>query len=213
MQGRVNTVIKTNTMLQYLNFYLPLFLLVYLTISFILPSVRVYKKTGINPVTFGKTDNAHDYIGTIMKVLTGLLVIAVLLFALSANAYKYLNPISFLQSDWLQYTGLIFIHASLIWIIIAQYHMKQSWRIGIDEKNKTELITTGLFSLSRNPIFLGMMLSTLGIFLIIPDTVTFFVAAASYIVIQIQIRLEEEFLIKQHGTVYSEYKRTVRRLL
>ncbi|WP_207493175.1 methyltransferase family protein [Aridibaculum aurantiacum] len=200
-------------MLQYLKYYLPLFLLVYLLITFVLPSIRVYKKTGINPVTFGKSDNAHDYIGTIMKVLTGLLVIAVLLFSLSANTYIYLNPIPFLQKDWLQYTGLFIIHASLIWIVIAQYHMKQSWRIGIDEKNRTELITNGFFSLSRNPIFLGMILSTIGIFLIIPDTVTFFVAATSYIVIQIQIRLEEEFLIKQHGTVYTEYKRTVRRLL
>lgn len=198
---------------QYLNHYLPLFLLVYLVITFVLPSVRVYKKTGINPVTFGKSDNAHDYIGAIMKVLTALLVIAVLLFSLSANAYKYLNLISFLRIDWLQYTGLFIIHASLIWIVIAQYHMKQSWRIGIDEKNRTELITTGLFSLSRNPIFLGMILSTIGIFLIIPDTITFFVAVTSYIVIQIQIRLEEGFLLKQHGTVYTGYKRTVRRLI
>ena len=200
-------------MLQYLNYYLPLFLLAYLVITFILPSVRVYKKTGINPVTFGKSDNAHDYIGTIMKVLTGLLVIAVLLFALSANTYKYLNPIFFLQIDWLKYTGLIIIHASLIWIVIAQHHMKQSWRIGIDEKNKTELITNGLFGISRNPIFLGMIISTIGIFLIIPDTLTFFVVVTSYIVIQIQIRLEEEFLIKQHGTVYTAYKKRVRRLL
>ena len=91
--------------------------------------------------------------------------------------------------------------------------MKQSWRIGIDEKNKTDLISNGLFSLSRNPIFLGMIVSTLGIFLIIPDTITFFIAATSYIVIQIQIRLEEDHLSKQHGTIYQEYRRKVKRLL
>ncbi len=85
--------------------------------------------------------------------------------------------------------------------------------IAEDEKNKTDLITNGLFGFSRNPIFLGMILSTIGIFLIMPDTITFFIAATSYIVIQIQIRLEEEHLVKQHGTIYSEYKRTVRRLI
>ncbi len=173
----------------------------------------VYKKTGINPVTFDKVDNARNYIGNIMKFLTGLLVIAVLLFAIFSNVYKYLNPISFLQIDWLQYTGLIIIHASLIWILIAQHDMKQSWRIGIDEINKTELITSGLFGISRNPIFLGMISSTIGIFLIIPDTVTFFVATTSFIIIQIQIRLEEDHLLKQHGTMYQEYKRKVNRLL
>ncbi len=200
-------------MLQYLKYYLPLFLLVYLLITFILPGVRAYKKTGINPVTFGKSDNAHDYIGTIMKVLTGLLVAAVLLFSFSDTVYQYLTPVSYLQKDWIQYTGLFIIHASPIWIVIAQYHMKQSWRIGIDEKNKTDLITNGLFGFSRNPIFLGMILSTVCIFLIIPDTISFFVATTSYIVIQIQIPLEEEHLLKQHGTIYTEYKRTVRRLL
>ena len=200
-------------MYSFLKYYLPLFLLIYLVVTFILPSIRVYKKTGINPVTFGKSDNAHDYIGFIMKVLTGLLAAAVLLFSFSTDAYSYLNPIEYLQPGWIKYTGLFLIHASLIWIIIAQHHMKQSWRIGIDEKNKTELITEGLFGISRNPIFLGMILSTVGIFFIIPDTLTFFVAATSYIVIQIQIRLEEDYLVKQHGTVYNAYKEKVKRLI
>jgi protein-S-isoprenylcysteine O-methyltransferase Ste14 len=200
-------------MLQYLKYYLPLFLLVYLVVTFILPSVRVYKKTGINPVTFGKSDSAHDYIGFIMKLLTGLLITAVLLFRVSDTAYEYLAPIKYLQYELIQYIGLFLVHASLVWIIIAQYNMKLSWRIGVDEKNKTDLITTGFFSLSRNPIFLGMILSTVGIFLIIPNVLTFFTMATTYIVIQIQIRLEEEHLLKQHGTNYIEYKNKVRRLL
>jgi len=200
-------------MLQYLKFYLPLFLLVYLIITFILPSVRVFRKTSINPVTFGNSDNAHDYIGIIMKLLTGLLVITVMVFSFFGDVYPYLNPISVFQADWLKYTGLVIIHASLLWIVIAQLHMKQSWRIGIDEINKTELITTGLFGISRNPVFLGMILSTTGIFLIIPNTITFFVAATSYIIIQIQIRLEEDFLEKQHGSNYTNYMRRVNRML
>jgi protein-S-isoprenylcysteine O-methyltransferase Ste14 len=197
----------------FIKYYLPLFLTVNLLISFVLPSIRVYRQTGINPVTFGKSDNAHDYIGSMMKVLIGLLVIAVVLYAFNKEAYAYTNPIEYLQNDCILYIGLVLIHASLVWIVIAQSHMKQSWRIGIDQKNKTSLITTGLFSVSRNPIFLGMIISTIGIFLIIPNTITFFVAATSYIVIQVQIRLEEDFLTKQHGMEYGEYKKAVARLI
>lgn len=91
--------------------------------------------------------------------------------------------------------------------------MKQSWRIGIDEKNTTSLITKGLFSISRNLVFLGMIISTAGMFLIIPNAITFFVAITSYIVIQIQIRLEEEFLQRVYGRSYGDYKLKVRRLL
>lgn len=196
-----------------LRYYLPLFLLSYLLITFVIPSVRVYKQTGVNPVTFGKSDSAHDYIGAVMKFLTGLLIAAVLLFSTSKEGYLFLNPFEYLELQWLKYVGLIVIHAAFVWIIVAQAHMKQSWRIGIDAKNKTSLVTNGLFSISRNPVFFGMILSTAGIFLVLPNTITFFVIVASYIVIQIQIRLEEEHLQKMHGAVYNEYKQKVKRLI
>ena len=73
--------------------------------------------------------------------------------------------------------ALILIHLSLLWISVAQYQMSNSWRIGIDENNKTELITKGLFSYSRNPIFLGMIISVAGIFFILPNALTFFLDA------------------------------------
>ena len=177
----------------FLVYYLPLFLIVYLLITFVLPSVRVYRQTGINPVTFGKTDNAHDYIGAIMKLLTGLLAVTVLVFAISSNVYSYFVAVPYLQLPGIQYTGFIMVHLSLAWIVIAQRQMNRSWRIGIDEKNKTALVTHGLFAVSRNPVFLGMIISTLGIFLLLPNAVTFFITICTYIVIQIQIRLEEEF--------------------
>ena len=98
-------------------------------------------------------------------------------------------------------------------IIIAQYQMGQSWRIGIDEANKTELKQVGFFGLSRNPIFLGMLVSLLGIFLVLPNIVTAVCMVSSYLLIQIQVRLEEDFLLNQHGTAYSAYKNKVRRWL
>ena len=197
----------------WLNFYLPLYLVLYMMVAFVLPSYRTYKQTGINPITFGKTGNAHDYIGFVMKVLIALLFIAVFIYSFSDKAYQYLVPISYLMKDVFMIVGSILIHLSLLWISVAQYQMSNSWRIGIDENNKTELITKGLFSYSRNPIFLGMIISVAGIFFILPNALTFFLILSTYIVIQIQIRLEEEFLEKQHGQEYLSYKQTTKRLL
>ena len=190
----------------WLNFYLPLYLVLYMMVAFVLPSYRTYKQTGINPITFGKTGNAHDYIGFVMKVLIALLFIAVFIYSFSDKAYQYLVPISYLMKEVFMIVGLILIHLSLLWISVAQYQMSNSWRIGIDENNKTELITKGLFSYSRNPIFLGMIISVTGIFFILPNAITFFLMLSTYIVIQIQIRLEEKFLEKQHGQEYLSYK-------
>jgi protein-S-isoprenylcysteine O-methyltransferase Ste14 len=197
----------------FLKIYLPIYLLFYLLLAFVIPTYKTYKATGINPITFGKADNAHDYIGFVMKVLIGLLFISVLMFSFGSNIYQYSLPILFLENNILKMLGLVLIHVSLLWIAIAQYQMSNSWRIGIDEKNKTDLVTKGIFSLSRNPIFLGMIISVLGIFLIIPNALSFFTAIATYFIIHIQIRLEEAFLQGQHGEEYLMYKKKTRRLI
>lgn len=91
--------------------------------------------------------------------------------------------------------------------------MGNSWRIGIDEENRPALVSTGVFSLSRNPIFLGMIGTLLGIFLIAPNAFTLLICFLGFVLIQIQVRLEEEFLEKTHGADYDKFRRVVRRWL
>jgi protein-S-isoprenylcysteine O-methyltransferase Ste14 len=198
---------------QFLKYYLPFYIVLYLAIAFFIPTYRTYKKTGLNPITFGKEDTAHNYIGLVMKILIALLFLSVVLFSLGSAYYEFLVPISYLENKNLKMGGIILIHLSLLWIGIAQYQMSNSWRIGIDEKNKTELVTKGIFSVSRNPIFLGMIISVLGLFLIIPTALSFCLLVTTYFIIQIQIRLEEDFLEKQHSQTYINYKLKTKRLI
>ena len=58
-----------------------------------------------------------------------------------------------------------------------------------------------------------MILSLLGLFLTTPNALTGLFLVLGYILIQIQIRLEEEFLTKEHGQKYEAYKQKVRRLI
>jgi protein-S-isoprenylcysteine O-methyltransferase Ste14 len=74
-------------------------------------------------------------------------------------------------------------------------------------------VRKGVFGLSRNPIFLGMMLTLLGLFLVIPNAVTLLILGLGVVLIQIQVRLEEEFLSRTHDRNYEEYRRDVRRWL
>jgi hypothetical protein len=56
--------------------------------SFCATIIPNLQQTGINPITFGKTDIAHDYIGFVMKVLIALLFVAVFIIR---SAIKYIN--------------------------------------------------------------------------------------------------------------------------
>ena len=128
------------------------------------------------------------------------------LFAFVTTLYDKFLPISQLDTFTIKYVGLRLLVFALIWTIIAQGHMKNSWRIGIDTETKTELITAGFFQLSRNLIFFGMIVILVGLFLTTPNALTGLFCILGNVIIQIQIRLEEECLIKQYGKQYTDYK-------
>ncbi len=198
-------------MISFHKYYLLGFVILIFLIVFVIRSVLLWKRTGINPWALKDSNDAKGFIATIFKIVAVVAFVSVILYVFGGTWYEYLLPIWYLENRFLQISGWIIMHLALIWIFIAQLQMKNSWRIGIDEKNKTELITSGLFQFSRNPIFLGVILSNLGLFLIIPNVGTLLVLVLSYFSIQIQIRLEEAFLLKQFGDNYTNYCTRVRR--
>ncbi len=56
-----------------------------------------------------------------------------------------------------------------------------------------------------------MMLTLLGLFLVVPNALTLLVLVVGVVLIQIQVRLEEEFLARTHGEEYEQYRQQVRR--
>jgi protein-S-isoprenylcysteine O-methyltransferase Ste14 len=198
---------------EFLRIFLPTYFIVYFGIAFVAKSVIVANRIGKNPLVLPKDDSAYGLIGFYFKQTMIFMFVYFFLFSFVPTIYDKFLPILKLDTLTLKFVGLGLLAFALIWTIIAQGHMKNSWRIGIDTETKTELITTGLFQLSRNPIFFGMIVSLVGLFLTSPNSLTGIFLILGYVLIQIQIRLEEEFLTKQHGQKYADYKQKVRRLI
>lgn len=193
----------------FIKIYIPVYMIIFFLIAMIFPSYRLYKRTGINPVAFGKkAETAHDYIGVLFK----LIFAAVALYCF-LNSIIDFKTIAYLDMRVLKVTGVVLSLLSLLLIISAQKTMSDSWRIGIDESNKTKLVTNGAFKYIRNPIFSGMFLILVSLFLTIPTYFMLYLAVLSYLITSIQVRLEEEFLSKTHGKDYIDYKRKVGRFL
>lgn len=191
--------------------YLVVFLVLYFIIVFIIPSNRVKRKTGINPYVFKNTPSAHDFLGKVSVPITSLIFIVTFINLIYPEGLKYFAPFYYLEISILKYAGFFFIHFALLWIVIAQVQMSSSWRVGIDHSSKTVLKTKGLFSVSRNPVFLGMLVTLLGIFLIFPNAITLLTIVSSTLLFQVQVRLEEEYLKKTHGEAYNIYLKKVSR--
>jgi protein-S-isoprenylcysteine O-methyltransferase Ste14 len=77
-----------------------------------------------------------------------------------------------------------------------------------------EVIATGVYKLTRNPMYLGMGLLQTGIGVALSNGwVVAFVPLTWLAIYFLAIRHEEAYLEQKFGSVYSDYKRSVRRWL
>lgn len=183
----------------------------YFVFAFAWRSWLVYRRTKLNPVVLSKEDNAYGYVGRAFKWVMALIAVSVLFQSLGSPWFEMLVPLTWLASSVAVWVGWCLLMVSLAWLLIAQSQMGNSWRIGIDSANKTRLVSTGLFGVSRNPIFLSMRVNLLGLLLVLPTTVTLVALVAGELLMQIQVRLEEAHLAGIHGDDYLAYCVRVRR--
>ena len=169
--------------------YILAFLSIYFVVVFVIPSVRVKRKTGINPYVFKNTESAHDFLGKVSAPITSLIFIVALVNLFYPEGLQYFAPFVWLEISIIKYTGFSIVHLALLWIIVAQVQMSNSWRVGIDHSAKTELKTNGLFSVCRNPVFLGMLITLAGVFLMIPNAITLLVFVSSTLLFQLQAKI------------------------
>ena len=184
----------------------------YFALTVALPAYSLKKRTGIQPIVTKSENKRYHIVGHIFKITSGLILINIIVLFFFERYYFYFYPLFFIDNTvWHFPLGTFLMTGSLTWIVIAQKQMSNSWRIGIDTKNKTKLVSSGLFSISRNPIFLGLQFCFLGLFLLMPNLLMLVITFLGIMCIFIQVKLEEIFLEKCFGQSYLEYKKKVRR--
>jgi len=124
------------------------------------------------------------------------------------------EPWSELDTTAAHAAGFLLCGIGIAGTFAAQMAMGSSWRIGVDPAERTELVTGGVFSLCRNPIYTLMAIAWIGFALLVP---TWLMAASGVLLIaglQVQVRLvEEPHLLRSHGEPYRAYARRVGRFV
>ena len=112
----------------------------------------------------------------------------------------------------LQAVGVVLALAGTALTLVAQFAMGESWRIGVDQDERTDLVTTGPFELVRNPIFAAMTPTAAGLVLMVPSILALAALIALVIALQLQVRIvEEPYLLRVHGSEYAGYAARVGR--
>lgn len=164
------------------------------------------KRKGIqtDQMARGKHKNKVFYIELIMKIAT-YSVVAVEVFCI-VFITPSLPQIPVMIGVCLGFTGDILFALSVI-------TMKDSWRAGIAENDKTEIVTNGIYSISRNPAFLAFDCVYVGLLLMFFHWVLLIFSIFAITMLHLQILQEEAFLTKAFGREYINYQSKVCRYL
>lgn len=112
------------------------------------------RKKGIDTEQLGKGKVGFvKFIEITLKITTYLLPI---IQTISIMLYKGTSHIS------LRIAGVVITLVGVIAFVMSVVQMKDSWRAGVQREEKTNLVTTGIYSISRNPAFLGFDLMYIG---------------------------------------------------
>ena len=113
----------------------------------------------------------------------------------------------------LQVIGAGLIIGGVILFAVAQLNLGGSWRIGIDEGSKPGMVSGGLYSISRHPIYLGFLTVFTGYAAMLPTPLSLGLLLGAYVGFRTQASAEEAYMLRTYGAPYREYARRVGRFL
>lgn len=109
--------------------------------------------------------------------------------------------------------GFSAMTSGVIFFVRATMDMRDSWRVGVDETQKTSMITHGVYSISRNPAYVGFDFLFVGAVLSLPNVILAVCSAMVILLLHLQILEEERMLPYVFGHAYTQYKAKTPRYL
>lgn len=179
-------------------------LTIVLLLGMVLTRVYLLRKAGTKAMHFGNIDKTDFLIPPFA------LFYFYTIFAAAFN-WPLVNTQKFIESDVVAWIGVALCFGGLLVLLLSLIAFGKSFRVGIDVDNPDELVTTGVFAVSRNPIYVGFVLVLIGQFLVFPNWIPLVYLAAASWLIHRQILREEEFMRSHYGQEYVEYCKRVRR--
>ena len=140
---------------------------------------------------------------SISYLMFGTLVVQVVLSCL--YAVTLIGPHIELGSvsKWI---GIMLCLSGIMFASYCQFAMGKNWRMGVDPDEKTELITSGIYSKIRNPIYTACMVHGLGLLALAPNVLVLVNGLVGFFAVNAYVRhVEEPYLIRIHGEKYLRY--------
>ncbi len=110
--------------------------------------------------------------------------------------------------------ALMALGAFIAWLGIAQFRRHRTTVNPLDPAKASSLVTTGIYRVTRNPMYLGILVALLGIGVLLGSGGALVVALLFVpLITALQIRAEETAMRELFGDDFEDYAAAVRRWL
>lgn len=172
---------------------------------------RVRKRIGRQPnVSPRGTREKLLWLGWMLVVVTWM---ALAFLVNPESSHILLQPLNALVGPLSLTVGITLVvlgYACTHWCYIS---MGNTWRMGIDHVEKTELITRGPYGMIRHPIYIFQTVMLIGVAALLPAPLAFIIIPVHLICVWIKTGDEEAHLVESHGQAYLDYRASTGRLL
>lgn len=165
------------------------------------------RKKGIqtNQLGVGKKKRRTMYTERILRTITTVIVLVIIVSI-------YLNT-TLISNRIVRYLGILLIGIGTVVFIAAMITMRDSWRAGIPQGEKLQIVTKGIYRVSRNPAFLGFDLTYIGATIAFGNVALLLFSMVAITMMHLQILEEERYMETTFGGEYLAYKNRVARYL
>ena len=140
-------------------------------------------------------------------------VILLISILLQVALHRFVPILRFIPQPW-NWLGILVILAGVVIIISPAIDFRRSETTIIPFRESSKLVITGMYRLTRNPMYVGMATILLGIAVVSGSLSPFLVPLVFIPVLNSRvIRHEEAMLEERFGDEYRDYMRKVRRWL
>jgi protein-S-isoprenylcysteine O-methyltransferase Ste14 len=172
--------------------------------AMVLTRIAILRRRGVTALKFGETDKTDFFIPPFVLLYVYLIF---------ANAFSWPTPVraQLLMSSLAPWIGALFCAIGVLLMAWSLISFGTSFRVGIDTDQPDKLITTGVFAITRNPIYVAFGFVLAGEFLIQPTWLMLVYMLAGLALLHRQVLREEAFLREHYGADFQAYAGRVRR--
>jgi protein-S-isoprenylcysteine O-methyltransferase Ste14 len=145
-----------------------------------------------------------------------ILLVTILGFALALTAWFRIGPLAWRFTPhtltW-ALAGVLIEALGIGYALLARAYLGRNWSGTVAIKKDHQLISSGPYALSRNPIYTGILLGLLGTAIAYGELRGLFGLALVLLAFLAKMSIEEKFLSQQFGAEYTQYRRHVKALI